>query len=401
MPDGMVRQQNGAAASEAEDRELPKPPGMSTEEHELESEGEPSFFTDPGQITKTLLLVGVLVAAIYILVPKLAGLNDAIALLGEAQRRWIAIAILANVVAFGSYVALFRGVISSSSTVRLNWQESYQVTMAGLAATRLFSAGGAGGIVLTYWALRKAGMKRRESARRMVAFLVLLYAVYIFAVILFGILLRTGVLPGKAPLSMTIVPAVVAGVVLAVILLISRVPADLQQRFIDRRHPEGRMGRLMVKVAALPETLATGIRTALEFIRDPSTGWVAMLGAIGFWAANVMIIWASFKSLGVSVPLGEVVIGFFVGMVANLAPAPAGVGAVDGGLIGSFAIFGYPLETVIAAVLIYRLIAFYMPVPPGIIAFFQLRGTVSRWEQERRASREAAGPAGSAPPITS
>ena len=36
--------------------------------------------------------------------------------------------------------------------------------MAGLAATLLFSAGGAGGIVLSYWALRKAGMRRREAA---------------------------------------------------------------------------------------------------------------------------------------------------------------------------------------------------------------------------------------------
>ncbi len=70
-------------------------------------------------------------------------------------------------------------------------------------------------------------------------------------------------------------------------------------------------------------------------------------------------------------------------MAANLAPAPAGVGAVDGGLIGVFAIFGYPLQTVIAAVLIYRLIAFYLPVPPGIVAFFQLRGTVARWEADR------------------
>ena len=34
--------------------------------------------------------------------------------------------------------------------------------------------------------------------------------------------------------------------------------------------------------------------------------------------------------------------GFFVGMAANLAPDPAGVGAVDGGLIGSFLIFGIP-----------------------------------------------------------
>ncbi len=73
--------------------------------------------------------------------------------------------------------------------------------MAGLAATRLFSAGGAGGILLTYWALRKAGMERRQSACRMVAFLVLLYSIYLLALVVFGVLLRTGVLAGeRAPL---------------------------------------------------------------------------------------------------------------------------------------------------------------------------------------------------------
>ena len=105
---------------------------------------------------------------------------------------WIAVALVFNVLAFVSYVALFRGVVGER-TLHLEWSESYQITMAGLAATRLFSAGGAGGIVLTYWALRKAGMPRRQSANRMVAFLVLLYAVYLLALIVVGILLRTGV----------------------------------------------------------------------------------------------------------------------------------------------------------------------------------------------------------------
>ena len=63
--------------------------------------------------------------------------------------------------------------------------------MAGLAATRIFSAAGAGGIVLTYWALRKAGMPRRRAACRMVAFLVLTYFVYLAALVVFGVLLRT------------------------------------------------------------------------------------------------------------------------------------------------------------------------------------------------------------------
>jgi uncharacterized protein (TIRG00374 family) len=351
------------------------------DEEDEDSGEEPAFFEDPGQLLKTLAIVIVLVAAIYIAVPKIAGLDDAIAKLGEASRTWIGVALLATIASFGAYVALFRGVVGHK-TVELDWRESYQITMAGLAATRLFSAGGAGGILLTYWALLKAGMKKRESARRMVAFLVVLYAVYAIAVIVFGILLRAGVLPGDGPVSVTIVPAAIAGVVGIVVILIAKTPPDLQRR-LDARTGDGLFARLVTKLAALPATLGSGIRTAWEFVANPRQGWLPLLGAIGFWASNIMILWASFKSLGIAIPLGEIVVGFFVGMVANLAPAPAGVGAVDGGLIGVFAIFGYPLETVIAAVLIYRLLAFYLPVPPGIVAFFQLRRTVARWEEER------------------
>jgi len=181
----------------------------------------------------------------------------------------------------------------------------------------------------------------------------------------------------------TIVPAAIAGVVGLVVLGIAFIPPDLQRRLDERIGGEGRWARVMTKLAALPATIGSGVRLAWDFVRHPRHGWLAIGGAALFWASNVMTLWASFRSLGISIPLGEIVVGFFVGMAANLAPAPAGVGAVDGGLIGVFAIFGYPLEDVIAAVLIYRLIAFYLPVPPGIVAFFQLRATVARWDAER------------------
>ena len=70
-------------------------------------------------------------------------------------------------------------------------------------------------------------------------------------------------------------------------------------------------------------------------------------------------------------------------MVANLFPlAPAGVGAVDAGMIGAFVLFGIPEETVFPAILIYRLVAFWLPIPAGIVAFFQLRVRVQSWEEE-------------------
>jgi len=365
------------------------------DEQELEAKGsdrgdteeqDPSFFEDPKRLIQTGLVVVVLIAAIYILLPKIIGLEDAIARLEDGEWQWIALGVLFNVGAFGAYVALFRGVIGEHAG-DLDWRESYQITMAGLAATRLLSAGGAGGIVLTYWALRKAGMERSESARRMVAFLVLLYSVYLAAVIIFGVLLRAGVLPGGSQLSVTLIPAAIAGGTALLILLIALIPGDLQRR-LERRTGDGRGARLAQKLATVPATLATGTRGAIEVLRAPRKGWVALGGAIGFWASNVAILWASFKAFGVSVPIGVVIQGFFVGMAANLLPAPAGVGAVDGGLIGAFVIFGFPASDVLAAVLIYRLIAFWLPVPPGIVAFFQLRQTVARWEQEGRPVHE-------------
>jgi uncharacterized protein (TIRG00374 family) len=345
-------------------------------------ETEPSFFASPKRLLQTVVVVLVLLAAIYILLPRIVGIKGAIGQLGDATPGWLIVALIFDVFAFFSYVALFRGVVGER-VANLEWSASYQITMAGLAATRLFSAGGAGGIVLTYWALRKAGMERRQTACRMVAFLVVLYAVYMVALVVFGILLRVGVLSGEAPVGLTIVPAAIAGAVIIIFLLIALIPDDVERRL--SHFAQGyRFQRFAQRLASAPATLARGTRTAIDFVRNPSRGWLAVIGAIGFWACNIGILWAAFHAYNVHVPLGVVVLGFFVGMVANLFPlAPGGVGAVDAGMIGTFVLFGLPSAEVFAAVLTYRLLAFWLPIPPGIVAFFQLRRTVARWEEDR------------------
>jgi uncharacterized protein (TIRG00374 family) len=333
------------------------------------------------RLVQTVLLVAVLLVGIYFLFPKLVGLGDALGKLGDADPIWIAVAIGFNVLAYATYIALFKAVVGGDA-LRLRWRETYEINMAGVAATLLFSAGGAGGIALTYWALRRAGMRRRDVARRMVAFITLHYAFYPIALILFGVLLRTGVLHGKASVELTIVPAAVAGVLLVLGVLIALIPSDLERRLAPYAHGE-RAKSFLRSAAKVPATLGEGFRFAIGLFAHPSRGGLAVLGAAGFWAASIGVLWASFHSLGLHVPLAVVVQGFFLGMVANLFPlAPAGVGAVDAGMIGAFVLFGIPETTVFPAILIFRLIAFWMPIPPGILAFFQLRKTVQRWEEE-------------------
>jgi len=346
-----------------------------------------ALLQDPRKLLGGVAVVAVLIFAIYIVFPKLLGLDDAVRKLGDARGGWIAVAVAFNALAFVAYVALFRGVLggiqSDAVHERLNHRASYQITMAGLAATRIFSAGGAGGILLTYWALRKAGMSARRSACRMVAFLVLLYGSYLLALILFGILLRTHVLPGDSPVAGTIVPAGVAAGVIAVFLLIALIPQDVERR-IQSVASGYRRTRYLLRLAKGPATVASGVRTAIAYVLHPRRGALAIVGAAGFWAANIAVLWASFEAFGGHVPLAVLVQGFFLGMAANLIPSPfGGVGSVDAGMIGAFVLFGIDNSVVFPAVLTYRVIAFWLPIPPGIVAFFQLRGTVAGWEAER------------------
>jgi uncharacterized protein (TIRG00374 family) len=333
------------------------------------------------RLVQTLVVVLALLIVIYFLFPKLVGLSDALSRLDDADPVWIGVAIGFEILAFATYIALFKGVVGGQ-VLRLRWRETYEINMAGVAATRLFSAGGAGGIALTYWALRKAGMARRDVGRRMVAFLALQYAFYPLALIVFGVLLRTGVLNGKHSVELTIVPAAISGVLLVVGVLVALIPSDVERRLQPFVRGE-RARAVLHAIAKVPATVGEGLRFAADLFAHPSRGGFAVLGAVGFWMTTIGVLWASFHAFGVHVPLAVVVQGFFLGMVANLFPlAPAGVGAVDAGMIGAFVLFGIPEETVFPAVLIFRLVAFWMPIPPGIVAFFQLRQTVHSWEAE-------------------
>jgi uncharacterized membrane protein YbhN (UPF0104 family) len=214
----------------------------------------------------------------------------------------------------------------------------------------------------------------------MVAFLALQYFFYPVALITFGVLLRTGVMPGKDSVELTIVPAAIAGLALIVGALVMLVPPDLGARAARFAHG-AKLETIADTIGKVPATAGEGLRFARGLLVHPHRSGFAVVGAVGYWAANIGILWASFAAFGIHVPVAVLIQGFFLGMAANLFPlAPGGVGAVDAGMIGAFVLFGLPQETVFPAILIYRVVAFWLPIPVGLVAFFQLRGTVHHWE---------------------
>lgn len=315
------------------------------------------------------------IAFLYFVLPQISGVRDTLDRVSGGDRAWLFAALVFQVLAMASFVAIFHGVQVPPNS-GLTHRDSYLITMASLAATRLFAAAGAGGVALTAWALRRSGMERREVAERMIAFLVLLYGVYMLAMVVCGIGLRTGLFPGNAPFAMTVVPAIVASIGFVVVLPLSLVPDDIERRIgrIAPRRPT--LARWLRRIAAGPASMRGGVRFAIRKALHPD---LAMVGVLTWWAFNIAVLWACFHAFGEPPPTAVLVQAFFVGMLGNLLPLPGGIGGVDGGMIGALVAFGVGTGLAVPAVLAYRLFTFWLPTIPGVIAYFQLRRRVQDW----------------------
>ena len=323
-------------------------------------------------------------AFLYFVLPKLAGVTMTLHRLERGDTWWIIAGGVLEILSFGGYIILFRTVFVRDRVGPIGWRESYQITMAGLAATRLFAAAGAGGIALTAWAVRRSGMEPRIVACRTVAFLGVLYSIFAGSLLIDGIGLATGLFPGGGSFAITIVPAIVGAVLLTVGAAVALLPADVERQLQRSASRAGRLGRWLGRAAAVPALAASGLRTAIELIRAREPG---LLGAVAWWGFDISVLWAMFHAFGQPPPFTVIWMAYFVGLLGNLLPLPGGLGGVEGAMIGAFAAFGVDFNLSVLAVLSYRGISFWLPTLPGTVAYFQLRRTVARWRESEQSDR--------------
>jgi uncharacterized membrane protein YbhN (UPF0104 family) len=302
-------------------------------------------------------LVLIAVAAVAILAGGPAqAFIDALRRALEADPKWVAGALGFEVLSFTGYIALLWHVAGRAAP-RFGLRESYQTTLAGAAATRLLPTAGAGGAALTLWTLSKAGHRGRHGARTLLTFLVILYAVFLAAIVLAG---TAAAISGTGPFALGALPA--AGAALAMLIAVGLWlfrPADGEGRVRTGAHVMG-----------------TAVGDAAKLVR---AGDPRLLGAFAWWGFDMAVLWAAFHAVGAPPAISTLVLGYFLGQVANTIPIP---GAASGGLVGVMIASGVAPDVALAAVLTYRAIAIWLPAPAGAHALAGLRRTTARWTAE-------------------
>ena len=207
---------------------------------------------------------------------------------------------------------------------------------------------------------------------------------YLLAIVVLGFGLATGLIEGPAPWALTVVPAVVAAGLLGAVLSFLLVSRPVEEES-GPASPEGggarvagkasspsmgRPRRLLRRAGAALAAAADGVRTAADITRHSRA---AIVAALAWWSFDIAAVSASFAGFGEVPPIAIVVMAYLVGQVAAALPLPGGIGGVEGGMIGAFIAFGVEGSLAVVAVLIYRTVAYWLPVMPGVVSYLQLR----------------------------
>jgi uncharacterized membrane protein YbhN (UPF0104 family) len=314
---------------------------------------------DPRRLLRRALQVVAALTLLLLIVFLAPGLGEVRDRLVGADPKWIALGVFFEFLSCASYVVMFRPIFCR----HMPWRTTWEIAWSELAMGSIVPASGAGGLALGAWILHEGGMPAKRIARRSVAFFLLKSAVNFAAVAVLGTLMAVGILGPHFSLWLTALPAAGAVLVIGLVLAIPRLGPGSPPNPDD-----GRMRRTLAHARI---ALIDGTSEAVQILRDRDKQ--VLLGSLGYWAWDNAVLWATFHAFGYSPAITVVLMGYLIGQLGGLLPLPGGLGGIDGGLFGTFVVYGTPAATTAAAVLAYRVILFWLPLIVGGVAFLSLR----------------------------
>jgi uncharacterized membrane protein YbhN (UPF0104 family) len=310
------------------------------------------------------LIALVAAAALAVLIALLPGLAAVRTSFAGAEPGWIALAALAEIGSCLSYVLVFRTVFCR----RMSWRSGIEIGLAEEATNSLLSVGGAGGLALGAWVLRRQGMPSAQIGRCTIAFFLITSAANVGFLMLCGIALVSGLASGPGDhLLLGGVPALVGIVAILLTLAIGA--------FAGRIGSSTKHDRVRVTVTAIEE----GVATAVAELRSP----LALVGSTGYMLFDIAVLALCFPAFGLPLPpLVALMLAYIIGQLGGLVPLPGGAGGLDLGLIGALVLYGTSAADATVAVLAYRALYLVVPAALGLPALASLRRRLARPESQ-------------------
>jgi uncharacterized protein (TIRG00374 family) len=316
---------------------------------------EPEFAPIERVKPRTLLMAGLLAVAIYVLLPQLTDLPRMIEAIREADPLFMAAALLAS---FATYVGSALALSGSLPTpIR-----PLQTIQAAVAATFVGAVAppGVAHVGLNVRFAQKQGLPSPVAVSATAAKEVAVGVVHVLLLLLMAVIAgRSGALQQELD-KLPSVSTVAIGI--AILLAVLGVAAAI---------PQIRATAIRLVVPALRHSV-DAIR---ELLASPVKMTVLFTGALILQISYVAALYFSVHALGGTATFSTIgLIYLTVGSAASVAPTPGGVGAVEAVLLAALTGVGMAAAPALAAVFLYRLVTFWLPIPIGGLTMRRMVG---------------------------
>lgn len=296
---------------------------------------------------KTILMVVVLALATYFLFPQFADLPGIVDQVEAADWSWTPLIILASAMTYVAASMSLAGAIPN----RLPAGPLFTATVGSSFASKLAPAG-LGGMALNVRFLQKQGVDKTVAASGVGLNTIAGFAGHVSLIGIFVVWAGRDAF-GSFELPDPTYFLIGLGVVVAMIaigMLIPRVRSMIFSRLVP--------------------IVTKAFDGVWSVLRRP--GKVALLlgGSMLVTFSYLTTLFLSLEAFGGGLPFATVGAVFLVGSaVAQAAPTPGGLGAMEAALIGGLTAAGIDSEIAVPAVFLYRLFTFWVPILPGWLCF--------------------------------
>jgi uncharacterized membrane protein YbhN (UPF0104 family) len=296
---------------------------------------------------RTLIMIVVGTIAGYVLLSQLTSV-DLATLFSTANWSWVAAALGFSLITYAGAAWSLSGFVPE----KLSFGKTVLAQVAGDFAT-LVSPPTLGAIAINVRFLQKSGLHPALAAASVGVSQVAAFATHILLLLGFGIAAGTQA-------DFTFDPpvwAVVGVTAVAVILLaLLAVPAV-------RREIRNRIGPLIKEVIPRLVTIAQRPTKLLEGI-----GGILLLNI-----AYIAVLYACVTAFDGNLSIAVVAVVYLAGAtIGQAAPTPGGLGAVEAALAAGLTAAGLDAGLAVSAVLLFRLVTFWLPTIPGYWSFTYL-----------------------------
>ncbi|MET8679185.1 lysylphosphatidylglycerol synthase domain-containing protein [Streptomyces sp. NPDC004647] len=268
--------------------------------------------------------------------------------IAEANWYWVAAALAFSALSYVAAALHLLGFVPE----KVSFVRTVLAQVAG-SFVKLVAPAAVGGVALNTRFLQRSGVRPGLAVASVGASQLVGLGGNIVLLLTFGYLTGTERTPSLSP-SRTVIAGLLTAAVL--VLIVTAVPA--LRKFISTRVRSLFAGVVprMLDIMQRPQKLLTGI------------GGMLLLPL-----AFVMCLDASIRAFGGELSYASIALVFLAGnALGSAAPTPGGVGAIEATLTLGLIAAGLPKEIATPAVLLFRLMTFWLPVLPGWLSFTHL-----------------------------